>query len=342
MQRELRKRYTATLLSAGVILLFFAAVFSISVGSIRVPFGEVLNILFGGEAAEALSNTIVMDIRLPRVLATLIGGACLAASGVLLQVFFNNPIVEPYILGISSGSNLFVGIVMLLGFRFGFNTIDSLGMFLGSFVGAMLVMLIVIAVSQRVKSVVTLLIIGLMFGYVCSAATGIMTAMADKERIANFTLWTMGSFQGFLWADVKILAIIGLPFVFLASLLSKPLNTMLLGEKYAVSMGLHVKRFRLMIVLISSVLTAVVTAFAGPVSFVGLAAPHIVRISFKSSNNRIVIPAACLFGAIMTTVCDLGTRTLLAPLELPLGAMTSLIGAPILVFLLLRRKGSEL
>lgn len=326
----------------GILLLIVIFILNISLGSSSIKLKDVIGTFTNSEETSTIIKSIVLNIRLPRTLATIIGGACLATAGVLLQIFFNNPIVEPYILGISSGSTLFVGLVMLAGLKFGLHSISSISMFIGSYIGAMIVMALVIFASQRVKSITTLLIIGMMFGYVCGAITSLLSAFADKERLANFTLWTMGSFSGFLWRDVHILYIVGIPILIIAFLLSKPLNTMLLGEKYAESMGIAIKPFRLLLILISSILTAVVTAFAGPISFIGLAVPHITRIAFRTSNNRIIIPAACCFGAVMTGLCDLGARMLLAPVEIPLSAVTSLIGAPLLVFLLLNKKSNEL
>ena len=326
----------------GIILLVSVFLLNISLGSSSISLGDVIGAFTNSEKTSKIIKSIVINIRLPRTLATVIGGACLATAGVLLQIFFSNPIVEPYILGVSSGSSLFVALVMLAGLKFGLRSISSIGMFIGSFIGAMVIMSLVIFASQKVRSITTLLIIGMMFGYVCGAITSLLSAFADKERLANFTLWTMGSFSGFLWRDVKILYIVGIPFLIIAFLLSKPLNTMLLGEKYAESMGISIRPFRFLLIFISGILTAVVTAFAGPISFVGLAVPHIARIAFRTSNNRIIIPAACCFGAVMTGICDLGARMLLAPIEIPLGAITSLIGAPLLVFLLLNKKRNEL
>lgn len=331
----------AALFVLGAALLLGTFILNVCLGSVQIGVGEILGAITGGEVSKAHAS-IIMQIRLPRALAALMCGACLAASGLLLQIFFGNPIVEPYILGISSGANLFVGLVILGGFTFGFASISSIGMFIGAFIGAMVVMTAVIFASQRVKSITALLITGLMFGYICSSATSILTSLADHENIARFTMWTMGSFAGFKWNDTGMLYVIGLPFLAVAFFMSKPLNAMLLGEKYAQSMGIAVKPFRLITVLVSSVLTAAVTAFAGPVSFIGLAVPHIVRVSFKTSDNRIVIPAACVYGGVMAGVCDLLARTVLAPTELPIGAITSVIGAPLVIFLLVRKKGGEL
>ena len=315
---------------------------NITLGSVRIGPEELINSFLDPGRVRPSSLSIVMKIRLPRVLAAMAGGACLAASGILLQVFFGNPIVEPYILGISSGSTLFVALVILGGYSFGLTHLSAMGMFLGAFLGAMLVMMLVIFASQKVRSVTTLLIVGMMLGYVCSACTSVLTVLADREKIAAFSLWTMGSFGGFTWEQVKLLYLVSVPFLFFAFLISKHLNAMMLGEKYAQSMGIAIKPFRLLMVLISSVLTSIVTAFAGSISFVGLAVPHIVRTLFRTSDNRIILPASCIYGAVMAGICDMAARMLLSPVELPLGAITSLVGAPIVVCLLVRQRKGEL
>ena len=341
MNKSIAIRRTA-LFIIGAFAVIIIWLLNIGLGSVEISVSEIFASIFSPESVERAKVSIVMNIRMPRALAALCGGAALAVSGVLLQIFFSNPIVEPYILGISSGSNLFIAIVILGGYTFGMKTINSMGMFLGSFAGAMLVMLIVVLVSRRVRSVTTLLIIGLMLGYVCSAATSVLTMLSSAEKLAKYTARTMGSFSGFTWEQVGVLFAVAIPFLFAAFLMSKPLNTMLLGEKYASSMGVSVKGFRVAIVIVSSVLTAVVTAFAGAVSFVGLAVPHIVRILFRTGDNRIIIPACCLYGAVMTGLCDLASRLILSPAELPLGAVTAVIGAPIAVYLLTSKKGGNL
>lgn len=337
-QRKNRQLFLIVLL---LVLIIIVSLFSISVGSVNISIKNVVRILMGGDIENNTFKSIVMNIRLPRVLATVIGGACLSVSGLLLQIFFRNPIVEPYVLGISSGSSLFVGLVVLGGYTFGVKYVTPMFLFGGAFIGAMIVMLVVVFAAKKVKNITTLLIIGMMAGFICSAMTSILTAFADKEKLHGFIMWTMGSFSGFSWAQVKYLYILGVPFILLSFFLSKPLNAMLFGEKYAISMGLSIKTFRMIIILIASVLTATITAFAGPISFVGLAVPHMVRITFGTSDNRILIPGVIISGALMTGVCDLGARMLLSPIELPLGAITSLIGAPIVVYLLLR-KGNDL
>lgn len=342
MERNKNRTWQGFLMFALLACAVLVFLLNIAMGSVSIPLREVVSSLFGLDGVDDVNMAIIMNIRLPRTLATVVGGASLAVAGVLLQVFFSNPIVEPYVLGISSGSSLFVGLVILGGFRFGMKSLSPMGMVLGAFLGAMLVMLTVIFAARKVKSITTLLIIGLMAGFVCSAITSMLSAFADKEKIAGFYMWTMGSFAGITWTQVKLLYFIGVPFLLAAFLMSKPLNSMMIGEKYAQSMGVGIRRFRILIVLISSILTALVTAFAGPISFVGLAVPHIVRMVFKTSNNRIILPAVCICGALMTSLCDLGTRMIMNPVELPLSCMTSIIGAPLVVFLLLKQKGNEL
>jgi iron complex transport system permease protein len=341
MEERMRKRHNQ------MIFLFFlisatvlVAIISVSAGSVNVSFGNTVKILTGNEVENPVWKSIVLNIRLPRFLGAVIGGACLSVSGLLLQIFFKNPIVEPYVLGISSGSSLFVGLVVMGGYTFGLGSISPMLLFTGAFTGAMLIMLAVCAAAKKVKNVTTLLIIGIMAGFVCSAGTSILTSFADREQIANFVTWTLGSFSGFSWIQVKYLCCISLPIMILTILISKPLNAMLFGENYATSMGLNTKSFRLIIVILSSILTACITAFAGPISFVGLAVPHMVRILFKTSDNRILIPAVIITGALLTAICDFGARMLLSPIELPLSAITALIGAPMGVYLLLTKRSA--
>ena len=333
--RKRRQRLLFVLLFLSVIVVF---TLGIALGSVQIPWREVWEIILGKGGSSKVNTSIVLKIRLPRTLATVAGGICLAVSGLLLQIFFSNPIVEPYVLGISSGAMMFVGFVFLGGYALGFAVTSPMVMFWGALLGALLVMMIVVFAARRVKNIVTLLVIGMMAGYVCSAVTSLLTAFADKEAIANYTLWTMGSFSGFTWQQVKILWAVTALFTVFAMLLSKPLNALLLGERYAQSMGVGIKTFRVIIVIIASVLTAVLTAFAGPISFVGLAVPHITRMLFGTSDNRILLPASALAGALMTGLCDLLARLLFAPHEIPLGAITSIIGAPLVVYLLMRRK----
>jgi iron complex transport system permease protein len=321
-------------LAAGVLAVFLL---NLGVGAVRIDVPEIARVLFNDAADGGKNSIIIQKIRLPRALASLAGGASLAISGLLLQTYFANPIIEPYILGVTSGSTLFVGLVMLGGVTFGMPRVTPMFLFGGAFLGAMLVMAVILFAAGRVKSIVTLLLIGLMAGYVCGAATSILSAYAEKERLANFVLWNMGSFSGFTWAQIKLMYGVTAPMLVVSFLLAKPLNILSMGDQYAHSMGINVKLTRYGIVFISSILVAATTAFAGPVSFIGLAAPHICRIMFQTSNNRLLIPAAILGGSLLSAFCDFVARNIVSPMELPLGAVTALIGAPLVVFLLVRK-----
>lgn len=328
------------LLISLLILTFLVFAFCVGFGSVKIDLKEVIHIIFKKEVVNSTNKDIVMDIRFPRALATLVGGAALALSGLLLQIFFKNPIVEPYVLGISSGSTLFVALIMLGGFTLGVENPSPYMLVLGAFLGALLVMMLVVAFAIKVKDTVTLLIIGIMVGYICSAVTNILIAFADKEQIYGFVMWTKGSFSGFTWNNINVLMIVGIPIIISSFFAVKPLNAFLMGEEYAKSMGVNIKKFRLIIILIASVLTAVVTAFAGPIAFIGLAVPHISRLIFKTSDNRVLIPGTVIIGAIVTSFCDLICRTLFAPTELSISSITSFIGAPIVIYLILKRRAS--
>lgn len=348
-----------------VLILILIAVFFLSVGlgSVQVTWRDVLSILVseavtemldiftdsdaiaesvkilvGADAVPEVYRSIVLNIRLPRVLAAIVGGASLAVAGLLLQVFFRNAIVEPFVLGISSGATLFVGFILLSGASLGLPFISPAYLFFGSFVGAAAVMLLAVAIAHRVRNVITLLVVGLMIGYIASAATTVLVTFARQEQVRVFVLWTMGSFSGAAWDQVIILSVIATIVLIASFFMSKPLNAFLLGEDYARSMGVSIKLFRVSIIAVSSVLSGIVTAIAGPVAFIGLAVPHIARLIFATSDNRMLIPVSVLIGAALTGLCDLAARLVLAPSEVPISAVTSFVGAPIVVFLLLKKR----
>lgn len=326
-----------SILAVSLVLAFGVC---IGFGSVKISLGDVFRILFDRAQADAVMSDIVWDIRFPRALGALLGGSALAVAGILLQVFFKNPIVEPYVLGISSGAVLCVALVTLGGVSLGFEAISPFVMFTAALLGSFSVMVVVVMFAGKVKDIVTLLVIGLMVGYICSAVTNILVAFADKEELQGFMIWTLGSFSGFTWGSVKVLIAMGTPVIIALLFIVKPLNAFLMGEEYAKSMGVNIKAFRIVLVIIASVLAAVVTAFAGPVAFIGLAVPHITRLLFKTSDNRILIPGTILMGGLVTSICDLVARTVLSPVELPISAVTSFIGAPIVIFLIMKRRTS--
>lgn len=320
------------------LLLFVSLILNITLGSVKVPLGEIWKTFM--HRGDPVFQTVVMQIRFPRALSTVFGGAALAVSGLLLQIFFRNPIADPYVLGVSSGATLLVAIVTLTGYAVGMRSVSPLLLSTAALIGAMGVVALVVLLANKVKNVVTLLVVGLMIGFMCSAGTSFLIAFAEKEQVHGFMLWTLGSFSGFCWDQVAILAIGGAVLLAASYLLCKPLNALLLGEDYAQSMGVNIRTLRFGIVTISSALTALVTAFAGPVAFIGLAGPHLARLTLGTSDNKILIPATILIGALVTTLCDLVARLAFSPVELPISAVTSLFGAPIVIFLLLRRKTS--
>ena len=312
-------------------------IINIGIGSVSFSPEQIWQALIQPDACSTMS-AIIWKIRIPRAIAAVLGGAFLAVSGLLLQVYFRNPIVGPFILGISSGATVMVSFVMLTTLTVGMTVLSPFMTTIAAFAGAYGVMLIVVAVASRVKSGITLLIVGLMMGYLCHAVTSILTALAEKEKIKGFVLWQLGSFSGFKWSEIGILLIFGGLILLLVYLLSKPLNAFLLGETYAASMGVNIRRFRVLILLCACALAGMITSMAGPVAFIGLAVPHMARLIFQTSDNRILVPGACLVGAVVTSLCDLIARMLLSPVELPLSAITAFFGAPIVISLLLKRR----
>jgi iron complex transport system permease protein len=309
---------------------------NVSLGSVRIPLAEGLSALWEPRDSGAFA-AIIRDIRLPRALAAASGGAALAVTGLLLQVLFQNPIVDSFILGVSSGASLLVGVVLLAGTAFGIQAAPPQLLVGAAFLGAMAVMLLVLGLARRVKSVVTLLVAGLMVGYLCSGITSGLVVLAQREQLRNFILWGLGSFSGYTMGEALFLTGLVLPLAGAACFLAKPLNALLLGEKYARSGGAPMNALRCSIILITSLLGGAVTAFSGPIAFIGLAVPHLARIIWRTSDNRMLIPACFLLGGAVAGSCDLLARLLFAPVELPISAVTSFFGAPLVIGLLLKR-----
>ena len=322
-----------TLLGAATLVMM---VMNIGIGSVYFSPAEVWQAIANPEAS-ATAGSILWKIRIPRAIAAILSGACLATSGLLLQVYFRNPIVSPFILGVSHGATVMVSLVMLTTLTVGMTVLSPFMTTLAAFAGAYGVMMIVLAVASKVKNGITLLIVGLMMGFLCRAVTSILIALAEKEKIKGFVLWELGSFSGFKWSEIGVLFFVGGLILLLVYLLSKPLNAFLLGETYAVSMGVNIRRFRVLLLLCACALAGVVTAMAGPVGFIGLAVPHMARLIFQTSDNRILIPGACLVGALVASLCDLIARMVLSPVELPLSAITAFFGAPVVIGLLFKR-----
>lgn len=331
--RRLRRRQVFAALAAALLAI---AVLNISVGSVPVPVAEIPRLLLrrGGDTAQ---GSIIWKIRLPRMLmAGLLGGA-LALSGYLLQTFFGNPIAGPFVLGISSGAKLAVALAMIAFVRRA-GGLSSAALVAAAFAGALAAMAFILLLSRRLKSMATLLVAGIMIGYICSAATEFIVTFAEDADIVNLHGWSQGSFSGMSWENAGAAAIVVGAASALALALSKPIGVYRLGESYARSMGVNLRAFRAALILLASVLAAAVTAFAGPVSFVGIAAPHLVKRALNTSEPLIVMPAAFLGGAVFCMGCDLIARTAFAPTELNISTVTAVFGAPVVIAMMLRRQ----
>ena len=334
-------RTTRYIIVFGALAAAFLAVIilNINTGSVRIPVGRILKILLlrQGEAREV---SIIWKIRMPRILQAAILGGALALSGFLLQTFFSNPIAGPFVLGISSGAKMCVAIVMivLIG-KFG--AASSWALILAAFAGAMMSTAFILLVSRAVNHMAALLVAGIMIGYICSAVTEFLVTFAEDSDIVNLHGWSQGSFSGADWSSTGTAAlIVGIAFV-CVFLLAKPIGAYQMGEAYAQSMGVNVRRFRMELILLSGILSACVTAFAGPVSFVGIAVPFLVKRALGTSKPLVVIPAAFLGGAVFCMFSDLVARMAFAPTELNISTVTSVFGAPIVIFMLIRKNGSR-
>ena len=330
-----RNRYILIFLclAVAVVILLMA---NVCIGSVSIPLNEVHSILREG-CGSSVASGIVLEIRLPRALAAAILGGGLALSGYLLQTFFHNPIAGPFILGISSGAKLVVALVMVYLLERAMQA-SSLLLIVAAFAGAMLSMGFVLLMSKVLSHMATLIVSGVMIGYICTAITDFVVTFADDSDIVNLHNWSQGSFSGISWDNVMVMAVV----IFLTSacvfLMSKPISAYQMGEAYAQSMGLNIKLFRALLVLLSSLLSACVTAFAGPVSFVGIAVPQIVKNLFRTSRPLLMIPASFLGGAAFCMFCDLLARTLFSPTELSISTVTAVFGAPVVIVILLRTR----
>lgn len=324
------------LLVVALVLLFFWNIYS---GSVSVEPKDVLRLLFQGPD-ESTQARILWDIRFPRVLAAMLLGGALSVSGFLLQTFFANPIAGPFVLGISSGAKLVVALVMILFLGKGL-FMGSAAMILAAFAGSMISMGFVLVIARRVRQMSVLVVCGVMISYICSAITDFVVTFADDSNIVNLHNWSMGSFSGTTWDQVRVMTAVVIPVFVLSFCMAKPISAYQLGEEYARSLGVNVKRFRAELILLSSILSACVTAFAGPVSFVGIAVPQLVKRLFGTAKPIVVIPGCFLGGAVFCLFSDLIARTMFAPTELSISSVTAVFGAPVVIWMMIRRKGAQ-
>ena len=329
-----RSTRCAVCYAALIILTAVLAAAGICFGSVRLSLREIAA-AFGGEKSTAAD--IILISRLPRVIAATVLGGALAVSGYLLQTFFANPIAGPFVLGISSGAKLTVALTMIVFLENGI-MLNSAGLVIAAFVGSLLSLGLIIPVSGRTQKNYMLIVCGIMIGYICSAITEFVVTFADDSNIVNLHNWSMGSFSGIGMDEAAVMSVVVLAAMIPTYLLSKQIGAYQLGEAYARNSGVHIRVFRLAVIMLSSLLSACVTAFAGPVSFVGIAVPHIVKKMFGTAKPQVIIPASFLGGACFCLLCDLIARTVFAPTELSIGSVTAVLGAPVVIVIMLSRK----
>lgn len=336
-RRRRRVRYTLSFVLLAVLLILLLAA-NVGLGTVSMSFQRVLRALASpGADGQNLNAAVIWKIRLPRLIAVFFLGGALSVSGFLLQTFFNNPIAGPYVLGISSGAKTVVALVMIMAASRGLILLPG-SMIIAAFIGSMAAMLCVLGISRKVNNSAMLIVGGVMTGYICSAITDFMVTFADDSSIVNLRSWSLGSFSGMSWESDRIIAITVIAAFAAAFLMSKPISAYQLGEGYARSVGVNIRRFRFGLVLLSSLLSAVVTAFAGPVSFVGVAVPHLVRSLFRTSRPLVMIPGCFLCGADFCLLCDLIARTAFSPVEMSISSVTAIFGAPVVIWVMIRRR----
>lgn len=332
------------LLMAAIVLLMVA---NLVIGSVNIPVADVCRILGGDDSQEIWAN-IVWKSRLPQALTAIMAGAGLAVSGLQMQTVFRNPLAGPSVLGISNGAALGVAFVVLLSGSLGGVALSRLGyvgeaaMSVAAIVGALAVLMLIMWVAQKVKGNVTLLIIGVMIGYLANAIIGVLKFLSPEEDVKSFVVWGLGSFSRVSGNEMIVFVILMCILLPLAFLLVKPLNLLLLGDRYAANLGLNIKRSRMLVIISSGVLVAIVTAYCGPIMFIGLAVPHLARALFRTSDHRLLMPATALSGAALALLCNLIARMPGFEGALPVNSVTALVGAPVIAMVIFRRRKYDL
>ena len=328
MNKTEKKNITISYLCI-VATLIVSCILCIFVGSAKVSISDLF-------VSDSIGRSIIFEIRIPRMIAAIFAGGALAVSGYCLQTFFHNPIAGPYLLGISSGAKLAVAIIMII-FAGRVSVLSSFSMILSAFVGALISMSFVLLISKYVGNMSMLLVCGVMIGYICTAVCDLLIAFADDSDIVNLHNWSRGSLSGIMLSQALVMAVVVIVCFALSLIIAKPMSAFLVSENYAKSVGVNIRFLRAFLVILSSLLSATVTAFAGPISFVGIAVPHLVKKIVKSSKPICVIPACFLSGAVFTCICDLIARTLFAPTELSISTVTAVFGSPVVIYMLINR-----
>lgn len=329
-----------------LLLLLLAFALSLTFGSVSIPFEQIVRILLGGAPEKASWGDILFKFRLPKALTAVLVGAALSAAGLQMQTLFRNPLADPYILGVSSGASLGVALVILgmgtgggaLTFVAGLGAFGDFTLALAASLGAGLVLGAVLLLARRVQNTLTLLVTGLMFGYLASAVVSMLIYFSQPERVQVFSLWTAGSFGGVTWSQMRVFAPVTLLGLLIGLAMIKPLNALLLGDEYARSLGLNVRRARVWIIVSASMLAGVATAFCGPIWFIGVAVPHVARSLLKTADHRILLPASLLMGAAFALLADVIAQAPGSQRILPLNVIMSLFGVPVILSIILRKK----
>jgi iron complex transport system permease protein len=337
MQDNRKMRYILAFLVLGISTVVLV-ILNICIGTVEIPFRDILQSIAG----KSVNNErILWDIRMPRTFAALLLGGALGLAGYLLQTFFHNPIAGPFVLGISSGAKMMVALVMVFLMGNALH-VSSAALVAAAFVGALLSMGFVLAVSRKVNHMAMLVVSGVMIGYICSAITELVVTFASDSDIVNLHNWSRGSFSGMTWDNVKVITGVVLITYLFVTWIAKPLGAYQLGEVYAQNMGVNIPAFRVLLVILSSILSACIVAFAGPISFVGVAVPHLVKSLLRTTKPILMIPACFLGGSVFCLFCDLLARMLFAPTELSISTVTAVFGAPVVIIVMMRRKKSNL
>ena len=330
------------LFSILTLLLLLSLLMNISFGQVAIPFKEIFKSIFVSGASKETWNYIIINFRLPKAITAILVGVGLSICGLLMQTLFRNPLAGPYVLGLSSGSSLGVAFVILgAGLLPPFLTeilLSPYGIILASCLGSFMVLLLIILVSRRLRDTATILIVGLMFSSFASAIVSVLTYFSTAEQLQKFTFWSMGNLGNLAWQNILILSILICIGLFLSLICIKPLDALLLGENYAKSMGVNIKKNRFLIIIATSILAGSITAFAGPIAFIGLAVPHIAKLLFQTSNHKILFWSTILIGGIIMLFCDTVSQLPGFDFTLPINAITSIIGAPIVIWLLVRKR----
>ncbi len=335
------KLHTKYFILLGIIGIAFFFL-NISIGSVSIPLRQIVTILIGDIPVKESWGTIIINYRLPKAITAVLVGSGLSVSGLLMQTLFRNALAGPFVLGISSGASLGVALFLLgsglFGGTIGAVVFSNWSLAIAASIGAFIVLLAVIIAANRVRNTMSILIIGLMFGSLTSSIISVLSYFSEASQIQQYQFWTFGSLGNLNWGELVVFSILYAISMLACFFIVKPLNSFLLGENYAKSLGINIKKSRNIILLVTSLLTGVITAFSGPIAFIGLAVPHVTKILFTTSNHKVLLPATAILGAIILLLCDSIAQLPNSAFVLPINAITSLFGAPIVIWLLLRKK----